>query len=260
MAHVNEPFNGIIINRRNYREHDLLVKILTDKQGPTMFFVRGGKRKRFKMASDILPFTYGKYVGNLSPDKLSYIVSAQETHTMYHIGENIDSNAYGTYLLELADRAFQDGQPIGAWYGQILKALQLINGGADPQIITNVLEVQLLGRFGVAPEWRRCVICGQQTRIMDYSEIYGGLLCSNHWEKDPHRLHLDSKTVNYLRLFATLNLAKVNTVSVPNLVKRNLRWALDKIYNDQVGLRLRSKQFIDQMGTWDQALMDNQKD
>lgn len=31
---VNEPFQGIIMNRRPYRERDMLVKILTDQRGP----------------------------------------------------------------------------------------------------------------------------------------------------------------------------------------------------------------------------------
>lgn len=242
------------MNRRDYRERDQLVKILTDKQGPSMFLVRGARRKNFKMAADILPFTHGRYVGWLSSDRLNYIVAAQETHQFRNIGDDITANAYATFILELVDRAFEDGHDIGAWYGQILAALHLINNGQDPQVIANVLEVQLLGRFGVMPEWRHCVICGQNQKLMDYSEAYGGLLCVNHWNHAPHRLHLDTKTVNYLRFFATLNLQKVDQVQVEQLVKRNLRWALDKIYGDQVGLRLKSKRFIDQMGEWTDEL------
>lgn len=254
MARVNEPFNGIVVRARNYREHDQLVKFLTDKQGPTMFLVRGARRKNFKMKAAILPFAYGRYVGWLDDQRLSYIVANQEVHLLSNIGNDIDANAYATYILELADRAFNEGQGIGGWYHQILRALQLINKGQDPQIVANVLEVQLLGRFGVMPEWRHCVVCGRNEKLMDYSEAYGGLLCVNHWDRDPHRLHLDTKTVNYLRFFATLNLQNVNTVKVAPLVKRNLRWALDKIYGDQVGLNLKSKHFIDQMGQWGQQL------
>ena len=162
------------MNRRDYRERDQLVKILTDKQGPSMFLVRGARRKNFKMAADILPFTHGRYVGWLSSDRLNYIVAAQETHQFRNIGDDITANAYATFILELVDRAFEDGHDIGAWYGQILAALHLINAGQDPQVVANVLEVQLLGRFGVMPEWRHCVICGQNQKLMDYSEAYGG--------------------------------------------------------------------------------------
>ena len=60
MTRVNELFNGVVMQVRDYREHDQLIKFLTDKQGPAMFLVRGARRKNFKMASDLLPFTYGQ--------------------------------------------------------------------------------------------------------------------------------------------------------------------------------------------------------
>ncbi|KRN58823.1 DNA repair protein RecO [Limosilactobacillus secaliphilus] len=254
MSRVNESFAGIIMSRRDYREHDLLVKILTDSMGPLMFLVRGAKRSRSKLAAAVLPFSYGQYVGMLDPQRLSYLITVKELHQWDRIGADIDRNAYATYLLELVDHAFQEGQSIGAWYQQVERALALINAGRDPQVITNVLEVQLLGRFGVAPQWQHCVVCKRQQGPFDYSEAYGGLLCADHWELDPHRLHLGSKTVAYLQLFSTLNLQKVDQVNVRPLVKRNLRWALDKIYNDQVGLFLKSKHFIDSMNSWDQDL------
>ena len=250
MTRVNELFNGVVMQVRDYREHDQLIKFLTDKQGPAMFLVRGARRKNFKMASDLLPFTYGQYVGWLSKDRLNYIISVQESNHLTHIATDINANAYATYLLELVDRAFDDGKNIGGWYDQVMAALHLIEKVRDPQIVVNVIEVQLLGRFGILPEWRHCVICGRTEKVMDYSEAYGGLICINHFDQEPHRLHLDPKTVNYLRFFATLNLKKVHEIKVDPLVKRNLRWALDKIYGDQVGLRLKSKRFIDQMGTW----------
>lgn len=254
MSRVNESFAGIIMNRRDYREHDLLVKILTDSMGPLMFLVRGAKRNRSELAAAVLPFSYGQYVGILDDQRLSYLLTVKELYQWSKIGDDIGRNAYATYLLDLVDRAFKEGQAIGAWYQQIARAITLINDGRDPQIITNVLEVQLLGRFGVAPQWQHCVVCGRQTGPFDYSEAYGGLLCADHFEKDPHRLHLGTKTVSYLQLFATLNLQKVNQVNVQPLVKRNLRWALDKIYNDQVGLSLKSKHFIDSMNDWDRDL------
>lgn len=259
MDRENEKFSAIVIRRRDYREHDLLVKMLTDKLGPAMFLVRGAKRPRSKKAMAVLPFSYGQFVGWLAPQKLCYIVSVQETHQWMQMGDDLLRNAYATYLLDLVDHAFDEGVPMGAWYGQIFRALEMMNEGYDPQIMTNVLEVQLLAHFGVAPRWDACVVCGQQTRLMDYSEEYGGLLCMNHFDLDPHRLHLDQRTVAYLRLFASLDLRKVDQVNVAPLVKRNLRWALDKIYNDQVGLRLKSKEFIDSMSKWDHDLGLDQK-
>lgn len=254
MSRINTDFTGLVLFRRPYREHDLLVKFLTRDYGPAMFFIRGGQRKGSKLAPAILPFCYGTYVGWLAPGELSYLVAAKEVHQLKHIAPDLEANAYATYLLDLVGQAFDEGQGIGAWYDQVLAALLLIEDGKDPQVITNVLEVQLLGRFGVAPLWDGCVICGRSDRLLDYSEAFGGVLCSDHWDRDEHRLHLSSKVVSYLRLFAHLNLAKVDQVTVDPATRRGLRRALDQIYNDQVGLRLKSKHFLDSLASWDDQL------
>ena len=63
--------------------------------------------------------------------------------------------------MALVDSAFNDGRSIGGWFEQVAAALDLIEKGLDEQIITNIIETQLLVAFGVAPVWDRCVVCGR---------------------------------------------------------------------------------------------------
>ena len=89
MARENTSFAGIVMYRRPYKERDLLVKFLTDKRGPMMFFVRGGNRSHAKITSDILPFTHGQYTGWLADDgSLSYLSAARDTRQYVHLGED----------------------------------------------------------------------------------------------------------------------------------------------------------------------------
>ncbi|WP_283587643.1 DNA repair protein RecO [Limosilactobacillus viscerum] len=254
MARETTDFRGIIIYRRDYRERDLLIKMLTDKIGPAMFYVRDGKKRGFQMASDILPFTHGTYIGSLADDGLSFINTASETHQYHGIAGDLSRNAYATYILSLVDHAFPDNQSIGGWFNQVAAALELINRGQDEQVVTNVIETQLLNVFGVAPTWDRCVICGRADRLLDFSEQYGGMLCKQHWYLDDRRFHLDRRTVYYLQQFARLNLQRVNNIKVNDFTKQRLQLVLDTIYDDQVGLRLKSKRFIQQMHRLEQKM------
>ena len=254
MSRITTDFRGIIMFRRDYRERDLLVKILTDKIGPAMFFVKGAKKRGFRLAADILPFTHGEYIGSLTDNGLSFINTASDTSQYRSIASDISKNAYATYILALVDSAFQDGQGIGAWFNQVAAALDLINSGLDEQVIANVIETQLLVRFGVAPTWDRCVICGRDDLPLDFSEQYGGMLCRNHWHLDERRLHLDQRTVYYLQRFSTLNLQKLNSIKINSTTKRRLQFVLDSLYDNEVGLNLKSKKFIRQMGQWEEKL------
>ena len=254
MSRITTDFRGIIMFRRDYRESDLLVKILTDKIGPAMFFVKGAKKRGFRLAADILPFTHGEYIGSLTDNGLSFINTASDTSQYRSIASDISKNAYATYILALVDSAFQDGQGIGGWFNQVAAALDLINSGLDEQVIANVIETQLLVRFGVAPTWDRCVICGRDDLPLDFSEQYGGMLCRNHWHLDERRLHLDQRTVYYLQRFSTLNLQKLNSIKINSTTKRRLQFVLDSLYDNEVGLNLKSKKFIRQMGQWEEKL------
>lgn len=254
MARETTDFRGIIIYRQDYRERDLLVKMLTDKIGPAMFFIKGAKKRGFRLKADLLPFTHGTYIGSLSDDGLSFINAASETAQYKIIANDISKNAYATYLLALVDHAFPEGRSIGGWFDQVATAMRLIDQGLDEQVIVNVLEVQLLTVFGVAPTWDRCVVCGRTGWPLDFSEQAGGMLCNRHWHLDPHRLHLDRRTVYYLQLFATLNLKKVGKIKVNPNTKARLRFVLGLLYRDQVGLSLKSKHFIDQMNQWEQKM------
>ena len=254
MSRITTDFRGIIMFRRDYRERDLLVKILTDKIGPAMFFVKGAKKRGFRLAADILPFTHGEYIGSLTDNGLSFINTASDTSQYRSIASDISKNAYATYILALVDSAFQDGQGIGGWFNQVAAALDLINSGLDEQVIANVIETQLLVRFGVAPTWDRCVICGRDDLPLDFSEQYGGMLCRNHWHLDERRLHLDQRTVYYLQRFSTLNFQKLNSIKINSTTKRRLQFVLDSLYDNEVGLNLKSKKFIRQMGQWEEKL------
>lgn len=100
------------------------------------------------------------------------------------------------------------------------------------------------------PNLRTCVICQQATGSFDYSESYGGLLCEKHWYLDPHRLHLDQRTIYFLRLFSAVDLSKINSIELEAKTKVNLRKTLDEIYRQQVGVYVKAKRFLDQMAKW----------
>lgn len=254
MAREVTDFNGIVISRQDYRERDLLVKMLTDKIGLAMFFVRGAKKRGFRLAADILPFTYGSYIGALANDGLSFINVASETHRYRNIVTDISKNAYATYILSLVDHAFPDGRSIGAWYDQIAAALERIDQGVDEQVVANIIAIQLLTMFGVAPNWDQCVVCGQDQGPLDFSERSGGMLCSRHWHLDPRRLHLDRRTVYFLQRLAHANLQKIHKININPVTKRRIQGVVDTIYDDQVGLKLKSKYFIDEMHRWEQKM------
>ncbi|WP_461214307.1 DNA repair protein RecO [Lacticaseibacillus sp. GG6-2] len=260
MSREVAEFQGLVLARHNYRESDMLVKLLTDHFGKKMFMLHRARKPGFRMAAGFLPFTEGTYVGSINDNGLSFMTTVKEATQFQTISQEITLNAYATYILSLIDQAFPDGEAIPRWYAHAKQSLTLIDDGVDPAIITNIAEVQLLQAFGVQPEWRGCVIDGRTDLPLDFSESYGGLLCQAHWHLDNYRFHVTPKAMYLLRWFSVLDLNQLHSVSVSEATKADLRRVLDRIYRDMVGVLPKAKRFLDQMQGWENKLPPEPKD
>lgn len=244
-------FNGILLYTKPYKDKDLLAKFLIHGVGKKMFLVRGARRPNFKLRAAMLPFSYGKYIGTISDEGLSYVNDSKEINHFKEIVADINLNAYATYIMTLLDLAFEDGVIIDDWFVKLMTGMKLIDNGIDVQIITNIFELQLLNDFGVAPNFSNCGVCHRSDLPLDYSEAYGGLICQNHFHLDPYRLQLDAKTVYYLQLLSRVNLEQINSVKVAKATKLKLRQVIDQIYTNAVGFVPKSKRFIDQLNSYE---------
>ncbi|MCO6543899.1 MAG: DNA repair protein RecO [Lactobacillus sp.] len=246
----DQTFNGLVLRNQDYRENDQLVHIFTDRFGIITFWLRGVKKAKSKQRYLALPFTYGKYQGTINSQGFSYLNDGLQVQQFTQIASDIKLNAYVTYLNDLVLRAFGAAKPQLQWFRRLTQASKLINQGLDPEIITNILEIQLLEPFGVAPNLKACVIGGETRGIFDYSIVLSGIICQKHWTADEHRLQLLPKTVAYLRLFAQVDLLRIGSIKVDHRIKGQLRQTIDAIYRDSVGIYPKSKKFIDQMYHW----------
>ncbi|WP_179395483.1 DNA repair protein RecO [Lacticaseibacillus absianus] len=254
MTRVDATFAGLVLARHNYRESDMLVKLMTDRFGKKMFMLNRARKPGFRMTAGILPFTQGEYVGTINSDGLSFMTAVKDATQFQAIASDITLNAYATYILALIDQAFPDGEPLGRWFDFATAALTAIDTGFDPAVITNIAEVQLLGAFGVQPDWRGCALDGRTDLPLDFSEQYGGLLCQDHWHLDAYRYRVQPKALYLLRRFSVIDLHQLHSITVSPATKAELRRVLDRMYSDMVGVTPKAKRFLDQMAQWQDKL------
>ncbi|MDN5372461.1 MAG: repair protein RecO [Carnobacterium sp.] len=255
MAQVEEV-EGIVLSVRNHRENDQLVKLFTNRFGKRMFFVKGTRKQANKLKTAVLPFTKATYIADIRDTGLCFIRDAKEVEQYKSMQTDIFLNAYATYILSLADSALEDGIVDSTLFHRIDRCLTEIDEKTDPEIVVNIFEIQILPYFGVAPEFRGCRVCGITEGVFDYSGSYGGLLCQNHWHLDKHRYHASRRAVHFVRLFSVVSLDQLGSINVKEETKREIRTLIDMIYEESVGIKLKSKKFIDQMYSWGDLLVD----
>lgn len=251
---------GLVLFAKDYKEKDKLVKIFTESFGKQMFFIKNAHRKNNPLMPALLPFTQAVYIGDFRTEGLSFINSSKEVKPFLTIQQDIFLNAYATYILNLADKAIEDRVYDPGLFSFCMQALELIDEGKDPEVITNIFEIQILHRFGVAIDWRSCRVCGQTQGRFDYSSKYSGVLCEAHWAMDDRRYHGYPRAIHFIRLFSAVSYDKLNKIEVGTETKAQIRKIIDELYDEYVGVHLKSKKFIDQMKTWENTLKEKRQD
>ena len=84
----------------------------------------------------------------------------------------------------------------------------------------------------------------------DFSYKFSGLLCPNHYAEDERRSHLDPNVPYLLDRFQGLSFEELRSISVKDDMKRKLRHFIDDLYDNYVGIHLKSKKFIDNLNSW----------
>lgn len=243
-------FFGIVVRRQRYKERDALVTILTKEYGFRTFLVRSTQNSKSKISGSVITFSYGEYSGVVRNDGLSYLNSASNIKQFDEIVQDIELNAYATFLFDLYHEAFIDDPVPDKWYRELFKALLYIDNGYDAQIIVNIMQMKLLDAFGVKPNMDSCVVGGETEGNFDFSVLLGGIICSKHFDDDIHRLHIPKQVIYFLCLFSKINLDQVGKIEIKENNKDLIQHAIDAIYLGTVGYYPKSKTFIDKMKRW----------
>lgn len=250
---------GMVLFNRPYRENDKLVKIFTEQAGKRMFFVRGGASSG-KLSAAIQPLTVAEYMMTINEEGLSFIEDYSQVETFKAINEDIFKLSYATYLAALTDASVADGVSDAQLFAFLEKTLALMEEGLDYAILTNIFEIQILDRFGVRLNFHECAFCHRVGLPFDFSYKFSGLLCPEHYHQDERRSHLDPNIPYLLDRFQGLSFEELRSISVKSEMKQKLRRFIDDLYDNYVGIHLKSKKFIDDLASWGDIMKQDTTD
>lgn len=256
MAHLEEV-EGIVLYQRRHRERDYLVKIFTREFGKIMFFIRGSKKPQGEIYQAIQPYSKAIFIADIRDDGLSFLRGAKNIESHRDLQTDFINHSYATYMCTLADAALEDHLPNLEMYKLLNDALLLIDEGYEAEVITNILEVKFLDFFGVAPNFMSCSVCQKTKGIFDFSDKFHGILCADHFYEDSRRLHVDPKAVHLVRLYSVIKLENIGDISIKENTQGEIKRLIDHIYEQSVGLNLKSKKFIDNLYKFEDYLKDD---
>jgi len=244
---------AIVVRSIAYGESDAIVTLLTPS-GLVAALARGAKKPRSRLTAGVRLCVEGVY-SIYSRSGMGTIQQFELMQSRRTLHEQLDKAAYAAYFCELILAAAGENE-VGssAVYLLFQGILNRLRDAAtdDCRTVARIWETKVLSLLGVAPEWRRCVDCGEW---MEQSAAYynGGLICSDCFQLAGNRypvsrvVRVPSSTALVLSQFARVPLDKIGNVSLSEVTQIALKNVLLTQMTEYAGLRLKSRSFLDML-------------
>ncbi|AOM82593.1 DNA recombination and repair protein RecO [Salisediminibacterium beveridgei] len=237
---------GIVIRTNDYGETHKIVTIFTREYGKVALMARGAKRPKSRLASASQLFIQGVFVFQRHKG-MGSLNSADIIDSFRMIRSDILLTSYGACMIELIDRLLEDGQSDPELYEILYQLLFRLNDGEDADVLLSIMEIKMMTRAGAAPVLHQCASCGSAELPFQFSLRYGGALCRRCLHFDPYVMKADPKVMKLLRMFQSINPVRIGKLNVKEETKAQLNQLIDLYYQEFIGLKLRSKRFLEQM-------------
>lgn len=258
MGKLISKLEGIVLKTKDYGESNKIVTIMTRDAGKIAAMARGAKKPRSRLAAITQPFMHGIFVIQRTSG-MGTLQQGEHIDSMRHIQTDIIRAAYASYIVEMVDRLIEEGRPDPFAFEVLLQALNAIEEEYDPEAIALFVDWKLLPYSGVQPILHQCAACGAVEGEFAFSFSQGGFLCHRCYHLDQYIIRLTPTQLKLIRMFATVPIENIGKLELKRETKQFIKKIVTTIYEEQTGMRLKSRSFIEQLEKTD-ALLLNKKE
>lgn len=171
---------------------------------------KGARKLKSKFLAGTALFTYGDFIVKESRGKY-YLDSVDIIENFYGLRNDIFTLAYGTYFLEVIDKAIPSGVSENLLLLLLLKSLQKLVKSENKELVSSTFIIKLISLLGYFPNLKNCVYCGDENAKYICDE---GLLCERCLKKEIPFIKVSPPTIEAL--------IYIDKTSIDNVFNYNL--------------------------------------
>ncbi len=170
---------AIVLSRKKVAESDVIINLLTRKEGKVRAYVNGARHPKSRFSSTTQPFNEGIFSLFINKD-LARLSEVQLTEPHLPIRDDIDKIFLATYMMELVELALADGEAIDGLYDRVAHALVALETAQNLQLFKLVYDLKVIALIGYQPALFSCSSCGATRELTtNLSVQMGGVICQN---------------------------------------------------------------------------------
>ena len=230
---------GIVVSTTDYKESSRIINILTKDHGIIGCMSKGCKKMKSKLRIISERFAYGTFHMYYKENGLSTLIDGDIKDYFENIKSDIVKISYLTYICELSMNVYKESESEEI-YLLMINAINKIEEGHNPKIITNILELQYLEFLGINLNLDNCVKCGN-SKVVTISLSKGGYICAKHRTNEPL---VDEKVMKLLRLYNYVDISKITNLDIDKGVSNQISHIIEEYYDLYSGVYVKSKKML----------------
>lgn len=176
-----ESATGIVLWRRDSKEFDASLAVLTPNFGKIDLYVKGGKKPTSKLRSITEPLSMAKFT--FSPGRARRFVNqVQPERSFPLLRRDYDRLTIALCLAELTSAVLPFEEPSPETFEAVVEFFQILESHAKPAVALLWCELKLMQLAGFAPQFESCCLTGCRVKenLPYVSPSAGGYVCQEH--------------------------------------------------------------------------------
>lgn len=232
---------GIVLSETPYSETSKILNILTEDYGLIGVISKGCRNIKNKLRGVSNKMNYCEYTISYKEKGLSTLIEGSTINSFKNIFLDIKKAVYSFYLMDLVNQVLQENNDKEI-FKLLSSGLIKINDGLSPELISCIIEINLLKYLGVAINLDSCVSCGKKEHFKTIDLNLGGIICQD--------CYIEGYLFNEkaLKLFCLLNkvdLNKIKELEVTDYdIYQEINHFIQEYYSIYTGIYLNKKEKI----------------
>lgn len=231
---------GLVLNETNYSDSSKILNVLTSEYGLIGIISKGCRNLKSKLRGASRKLVYGTFHFYYKENGLSTLISIDVISDYPKTIMNLENVVYASYLLDLTRQVVKQSKDSNI-LSLIVSALEKIESGLNPSVVTNILELKYLDFLGVSPIVTGCAVCGKTTNIVSLSPTAGGFICKDCYQNEGY---YSDKAIKLLQMYYYVDLEKITKIDVNPKVNEEINKFLEDYYDRYTGIYLNSKKML----------------
>ena len=239
---------GIIIKTIDYGESDKIITILNEYGAKVPLMVRRAKKSKSGLQANTQLFVYGLFIYSKWKG-MGTLSSVDVIDQNYHLRLDIYESSYASLCTETIDRSMETDEICKNSYELLHFVLDKIRQGISAQLMSVVVLLKCMTKFGFNAVFDRCVITQSedQSKLVGYSFKYDGAISENVAYKDTHAFQLSNKTLYLLDILQKLPINQMSSLSIHETIVDEMSELVILLYKEYAGMYFKSQKLINQL-------------